>query len=271
MQRHDYYVYVYIDPRNHEQFYYGQGQGARKDAHLNDKSDNEKVKRIAEIRGEGLDPIIRVIAKGLSKEEALLIEKTLLWKLGKWTTNVATGHFAKKFRPRDTLHKEIFGFDFQNNFFYYNVGEHKNLARNWDDYRRYGFISAGWGAKTRETMLSFNIGDLVAAYLKNFGFVGVGRIKETAKMIRDVRVNGTPLLDLPLNATNAGHDCDDEDDSEHVCLVTWIRRVPREKAKWKPKAGLFTTPQIKASLRGQPKTVKFLEREFDINITKTLK
>jgi len=26
----DYYVYVYIDPRNHEEFYYGKGKGSRK-------------------------------------------------------------------------------------------------------------------------------------------------------------------------------------------------------------------------------------------------
>ncbi len=27
----DYYVYVYIDPRNREEFYYGKGVGSRKD------------------------------------------------------------------------------------------------------------------------------------------------------------------------------------------------------------------------------------------------
>jgi hypothetical protein len=27
----DYYVCVYIDPRNHEEFYYGKGVGSRKD------------------------------------------------------------------------------------------------------------------------------------------------------------------------------------------------------------------------------------------------
>lgn len=30
----DYYVYVYIDPRNYEEFYYGKGKGSRKNAHL---------------------------------------------------------------------------------------------------------------------------------------------------------------------------------------------------------------------------------------------
>jgi hypothetical protein len=113
----DYYVYVYIDPRNYEEFYYGKGRGSRKGAHLKDTSDNDKARRIAEIRAEGLDPIIRVIARQLTESESLLVEKTLLWKLGKWTTNIATGHFADKFRPHNALHKELSGFDFQKSLY----------------------------------------------------------------------------------------------------------------------------------------------------------
>ncbi|HNO09959.1 MAG TPA: GIY-YIG nuclease family protein, partial [bacterium] len=67
----DYYVYVYIDPRNHEEFYYGKGKGSRKDSHLSDQSDSAKTKRIKDIQAEGLQPIIRVIARGLSEDEAL--------------------------------------------------------------------------------------------------------------------------------------------------------------------------------------------------------
>ena len=97
--------------------------GSRKDAHLGDQSDSEKAKRIADIHKEGQTPIVRVIAQGLSESEALLVEKTLLWKLGKWTTNIASGHFADKFRPHNTLHKELSGFDYRNGIYYYNVGE----------------------------------------------------------------------------------------------------------------------------------------------------
>ena len=132
----DYYVYVYIDPRNHEEFYYGKGQGSRKDDHLKDSSESDKAKRIKTIQREGLDPIIRVIARGLSQTEALLVEETLLWKLGKWTTNIATGHFANKFRPHNTLHRQLSGFDFHKGIYYYNVGESPH--RNWDDYVKFG-------------------------------------------------------------------------------------------------------------------------------------
>lgn len=234
-----------------------------------DKSDNEKAKRIAEIRKHGLEPLIRVIARGLSQDEALLIEKTLLWKLGKWTTNIATGHFSKKFRKPDTLYKEVFGFDFENGFYYYNVGEGE--ARNWDDYAKYGFISAGRGPKYRDVMQSFNQGDLVAAYLKSYGFVGVGRIQETAKMIRDIQIKGKPLLQLKLKATEPDHDGDNEELCEYVCAVKWLARVPREEAKKSSGMKLFTNPQIRASLDSHPKTVRFIEREFGISIKAALK
>ena len=152
----DYYVYVYIDPRNHEEFYCGQGMGSRKDAHLDDQSDSAKAKQIAEIQREGLAPIVRVIARGLSKAEALLVEKTLLWKLGKWTTNLATGYLSDRFRPHNTLHKELSGFDFRNGLYYYNVGE--GTHRKWDDYVEFGFISAGGGPRWRDAMLGFGGG-----------------------------------------------------------------------------------------------------------------
>jgi hypothetical protein len=101
----DYYVYVYIDPRNHNEFYYGKGKGSRKNAHLESDADTEKTKVIAEIREAGLEPIIRVVARGLTEEQALLVEKTLLHKLGKSLTNISSGHYADKFRPHDTLHR----------------------------------------------------------------------------------------------------------------------------------------------------------------------
>jgi hypothetical protein len=71
----NYYIYVYIDPRNFEEFYYGKGKGSRKDAHLSEDSDSEKSKRIKAIKKEGLEPIIRVIACNLSEHDALLVKK----------------------------------------------------------------------------------------------------------------------------------------------------------------------------------------------------
>jgi len=260
----DYYVYVYIDPRNYEEFYYGKGTGSRKFAHLCDTSDSAKTKRIAEIIKEGLSPTIRVIARNLTESEALLIEKTLLWKLGKWTTNISSGHFADKFRPHNTFHKELSGFDHNNGLYYYNVGEGPH--RIWEDYTEFGFISAGQGTRWRDAMLGFKPGDIIAAYLKRHGFVGIGRIKNKAIMIKDVLISGNPLLGLQLRCSNMNDNYDSVDLSEYVCVVEWLSTVPREEAKWRTTPKLYTTTHVRASLDGQPNTVKFLEQEFRVLI-----
>ena len=260
----DYYVYAYIDPRNFEEFYYGKGKGSRKDAHLLDPSVSAKSKRIEAIRREGLTPIIRVLARGLAEREALLVEKTLLWKLGKQTTNVATGSFAANFRPHDTMHKELAGFDFRNGIYYYNVGE--GPERNWDDQVAFGFISAGQGQRWRDAMLGFNPGDVFAAYLKRHGFVGIGKIRTRAQMIREVKVDGKPLLSHALKCTSMGANGNDPELSEYVCLVEWLKHVTRHEAIWPQTPRLYTTTHVRASLDGQPSTVTYLEQAFGVPI-----
>jgi hypothetical protein len=53
---------------------------------------------------------------------------------------------------------------------------------------------------------------------------------------------------------------------EYVATVHWIQTVDRSKAKWEPKAGLYTTTHVRASLDAQPKTVAFLESAFGVNL-----
>ncbi len=265
----NFYVYVYIDPRNLEEFYFGKGCGSRKDVHLSDPSDSEKAVRIASIRKAGLEPIIRVIASSLSEHDALLVEKTLLWKLGRQLTNISSGHYSENFRPHNTMHLELSGFDYQSGIYYYNVGESVN--RNWDDYLRFGFISAGQGVRWRDAMLGFRKGDVVVAYLKNHGFVGIGTLADRAKPIRVVLINGKPLLSHNLLCDRMSDNADSDETCEYVAPVKWVAAVERTQAKWKPKAGLYTTTHVRASLDGQPKTIAFLEKEFQVNIRELVK
>jgi hypothetical protein len=262
----DYYVYAYIDPRNLEEFYYGKGSGSRKDAHLADTSDSPKVKRITAIRAAGAEPTVRVIARGLTEEQALLMEATLLWKLGKYTTNRMAGHFSAHFRPHDTLHRELAGFDFQNRLYYFNIGHGEH--RLWEDCRRYSFISAGHGRKWRDAMCQFRRGDVFAAYLKGHGFVGIGRIQEEAQRVNQIQIAGRPLLTLcPVMAP----DCESAEKSEYVAKVEWIHSVAKDAAKTTRKFKLYTTPLLRASLDGQPKTVEFLSKEFGVDFPELLK
>ncbi|MEO8024156.1 GIY-YIG nuclease family protein [Polaromonas sp.] len=261
---HDYYVYVYIDPRNYEEFYFGKGKGSRKDAHLSDSSDSEKARRIGAIHNAGLQPIVRVIARELSEHDALLIEKTLLWKLGRQLTNVSSGHYSDKFRPHNTLHTLLAGFDYQCGIYYYNVGEGPH--RNWNDYVKFGFISAGQGTRWRDAMLGFHQGDVVAAYLKGKGFVGIGQLTSRARPINEVVVGGTPLLGLDLKCQNMADNVTSPDLCEYVATVKWIKAVDRANAKWTSKAGLYTTTHVRASLDGQSATIAFLEEAFDVSV-----
>jgi len=257
----NYYVYVYIDPRNLEEFYYGKGKGNRKESHLTDNSDTEKSKIIKSIQKEELEPIIKVIAKDLTEKEAFLIEKTLIWKLGKGLSNISSGHFADKFRPHNTLHQSLNGFDYENGLYYVNVGEGE--TRCWEDCHKYGFMTAGQAPKWSDPIRTLNPGDVVVAYLKGKGYMGIGKVKEKAKKVMDFRYKNKSLKDYDLvqpsifkNSTNKN--------SEYLVKIDWIKSVPANEAKWKANSKLFTTQLIKASLEKQINTIQFLEKEFDI-------
>jgi hypothetical protein len=259
----DYYVYVYIDPRNHEEFYYGKGKGSRKNAHLDSDADTEKTKRIIAIRNAGLEPIIRVVARGLSEQEAFLVEKTLLHKLGKSLTNISSGHYVDKFRPHDTLHLELSGFDYKSGVYYFNVGQGEH--RQWVDFRKYGFISAGQGPQWARAISGFNVGDVFAAYLKRKGYVGIGQITEKARPIREVKINGRPVISLPLQCKKMADNIANDAKCEHVALVKWIKSVSDDEAKFRP--GLYTTTHVRALLDNQFETRSYLENTFDVNFS----
>jgi len=119
-------------------------------------------------------------------------------------------------------------------------------------------------------MLGFNSGDLIVSYLKRHGFVGVGRVKSRAGMIRDAKVDGKLLLSSPLRGKNMNDNSSDALLSEYVCLVDWIKTVPRKSAKWRSSPKLYTTAHVRASLDGQQETVKFIEKEFGIRISELI-
>ncbi len=264
----EYYVYVYIDPRNFEEFYYGKGKGNRKEAHLKDKGDSEKAKRINAIKKEGLEPIIKVVVKDLSEREAFLIEKTLIWKLGKTLTNKSSGHFAEKFRPHDTLHLDLAHFDFKNGLYYVNVGEGPH--RCWEDCQKYSFLSAGQDAKYSDPIRTLEKGDVVAAYLKGHGYVGIGRVVKKAVRVSDFKIAKKPLNQLSLKTPNIYENCDNEN-SEYLVKVEWIKSVDKSNAKKaKRKNGIYSTTLIKASLQNQLKTIEYLEKEFDVKFNELM-
>lgn len=117
-------------------------------------------------------------------------------------------------------------------------------------------------------MLGFEEGDVVAAYLKRRGFVGVGQLTARAKPIREVHIKGRPLLSHNLQCKRMADHAESNDLCEYVAPVKWIKTTDRAGAKWKQKAGLYTTTHVRASLDGQPKTIAFLEEAFGVEFRK---
>lgn len=92
------YVYVYIDPRDGHAFYVGKGKGNRLFSHLDDQSESEKVRRIAELRAARLEPRIDLLRYGLTDDQAALIEAAAIDLIGRPPlTNIMAGHHASSF------------------------------------------------------------------------------------------------------------------------------------------------------------------------------
>jgi hypothetical protein len=78
-----YYVYIYIDPRTNKPFYVGKGQGQRALAHLSADGESRKTRILEELKKQGLEPEIDILAHALNDEEtALRIEAAVIDLLG---------------------------------------------------------------------------------------------------------------------------------------------------------------------------------------------
>jgi len=68
-------------------------------------------------------------------------------------------------------------------YFSLGVGDY----RNWDDARKYGFVSAGGGRWYSTTLSGPKQGDRLFVYLPAIGYVGVATVREQVRPARDVR------------------------------------------------------------------------------------
>jgi hypothetical protein len=115
------------------------------------------------------------------------------------------------------------------------VGFGEGETRNWEDARRYGFVSAGGGTWYTGTLKKLPIGGRVFVNLPGRGYVGVGVVAGKAVPARDfkVSVNGqrVPLVEAPHQAPNlATAAAQDDEETEWVVPVSWVKTVPPEQA-----------------------------------------
>jgi hypothetical protein len=126
--------------------------------------------------------------------------------------------------------------------YFLNVPE--RAGRRWEEFRSGGYLSTVGCARALDALSELAAGDVLAAYLRRCGYVGVG------VALGSVR---------PVPASPA----------EYVLPVRWLRTVDREDACWLRRRGLFASPQIKASLVEQPTTLRYLQNVFDIGLLTT--
>lgn len=140
--------------------------------------------------------------------------------------------------------------------YYVNIGE--GPSRNWDDCRKYGFLAAGGGRKWSKQLEKIQPGDKVIAYLKGYGYVGIGIVTKASTPSSRFTVDEQLIKELPLiNETIRSVKRFSKENGEYLIGVDWSVAVPRENAVWQANAGLYTTALVCASLKNQPATVAF--------------
>ena len=105
------YVYIYLDPfepLDRSVFYVGKGVGNRAFEHLDDLSENRKVRRIREIRRRGKEPIVEILVHGLKDAEtALRVEAAVIDLIGvKNLTNNVRGQKSREYGRREARELE---------------------------------------------------------------------------------------------------------------------------------------------------------------------
>ena len=125
-----------------------------------------------------------------------------------------------------------------NNEYYVSFGH--NMGRNWEDARKYGFISAGGGSWYSQTLNLLTEGARVWVNIPRTGYVGVGIVEETAIIAKDFRVavnnKMVPILNAPLELNGKDKEgflkkyANNEERAEYFVRVKWTKDVPIRQA-----------------------------------------
>ncbi len=148
--------------------------------------------------------------------------------------------------------------------FYISLGEGEH--RNWDDCRKYGFVSGGQGKWYSQTLRRLLIqGARVFVNIPKTGYVGVGIIKGPATPVKEfkVTINGheTPILDASLKAPNMAKNANDPELCEYLVRIEWIKTFPRTQAYWEK--GFFASQHTACRLRNSF-TIQKLSQHFEL-------
>jgi hypothetical protein len=130
-------------------------------------------------------------------------------------------------------------------------------GRDWEEARKYGFISGGGGRFYSQTLYLLSPGDRVWVNIPGTGYVGVGRVEQAVMPIEEFTVadpSGTrvPITQIKgLDISNRTTSTNDPEKAEYLVRVRWEQTLPVEKAV--SERGLFGSQHTVA----RPKTDKW--------------
>ena len=116
-----------------------------------------------------------------------------------------------------------------NGEYYVSFGE-----RNWEDARKYGFISGGGGSWYSQTLKMLSPGDRVWVKIPGIGYIGVGSVTESVCPGKEFTVQTPdgkkPVLDVIQLGDRYKKNANDPEKAEYFVRVEWIETVPESKA-----------------------------------------
>jgi hypothetical protein len=118
--------------------------------------------------------------------------------------------------------------------------------RDWEEARKYGFISAG-GSFHLVKLEHLTPGARVWVYLPRAGYAGVGTVKAPPVPLRDFTVTDDDgqvrrLVDLPTKAARLTTSKWESRKTEYVVAIAWQKTVPSSEAVHEK--GFFTNQNV---------------------------
>lgn len=127
--------------------------------------------------------------------------------------------------------------------------------RDWAVRREHGFITAGGAPRYYEPLRKLRSGDVIVAYQKKAGYLGVGTVRSESVPADEFKLaDGRPLAAVAPNIRGKA-----DDHGERVVGVDWSNTVPLAEAK--TFTGAFANQNIVCKLRHGP-TLEFLRSEL---------
>lgn len=109
---------------------------------------------------------------------------------------------------------------------YVNFGESVSGTRNWEDARRYGFVSAGGGNWYTGPFNLLTPGSRIWVNIPGTGYCGVGLVEGPAVHVSEFQVDGKPFLTLPrLGHYSVAPDRPASESTEMLVPVRWLHHV----------------------------------------------